>query len=414
VSIIWVSLVQESGSYKFKDETFSVATSTSKPVRKIFWTEGSFDGPTVSITAGRVSTVNPIYNANVPKAVANEVSVPGYTPMIPNLKTLYFQRFGGTGEIRAYNVEGRMLIEYLGQVRAGNNVYTSLGVDVVDLVRSPTTYLTTTHLGQPILPHDAVDGSTALTAIPKSVPVEAGGGAYYSTEMQSNGVFKYVAERETGAPNRPENGSPLSADAYNKVAFYWAEAGDYGAKWPKFQNSYWLRWSPNLSDYVINTVDATGSTTDNGLQFTDGLMPTIVYQDDPAQAAAQIDSLSQRLRVTFANNSGGLNRALLKFTSGTESWYMNLYSQAETRSTTLASSASTSNNVTTVTVGTTNGLVAGMTVTNANGTFLGTILSITDSTRYVLSQTVSNFSSQNLPNMSPLSLSHLPLHYRGS
>ena len=396
VSIIWVSLVQESGSYKFKDETFSVATSTSKPVRKIFWTEGSFDGPTVSITDGRVSTVNPIYNANVPKAVVNEVSVPGYTPMIPNLKTLYFQRFGGTGEIRAYNVEGRMLIEYLGQVRAGNNVYTSLGVDVVDLVRSPTTYLTTTHLGQPILPHDAVDGSTALTAIPKSVPVEAGGGAYHSTEMQSNGVFKYVAERETGAPNRPENGSPLSADAYNKVAFYWAEAGDYGAKWPKFQNSYWLRWSPNLSDYVINTVDAAGSTTDNGLQFTDGLMPTIVYQDDPAQAAAQIDSLSQRLRVTFANNSGGLNRALLKFTSGTESWYMNLYSQAETRSTTLASSASTSNNVTTVTVGTTNGLVAGMTVTNANGTFLGTILSITDSTRYVLSQTVSNFSSQNL------------------
>ena len=396
VSIIWVSLVQESGSYKFKDETFSVATSTSKPVRKIFWTEGSFDGPTVSITDGRVSTVNPIYNANVPKAVTNEVSVPGYTPMIPNLKTLYFERFNGIGQIHANNVEGRMLIEYLGQVRAGNNVYTSLGVDVVDLVRSPTTYLTTTHLGQPILPHDAVDGSTALTAIPKSVPMEAGGGAFYSTEMQSNGVYKYVAERETGAPNRPENGSPLSADAYNKVAFYWAEAGDFGAKWPKFQNSYWLRWSPNLSDYVINTVDEAGSTTDNGLQFTDGLMPTIVYQDDPAQAAAQIDSLSQRFRVTFANNSGGLNRALLKFTGGTESWYVNLYSQAETRSTTLASSASTSNNVTTVTVGTTNGLVAGMTVTNADGTFLGTILSITDSTRYVLSQTVSNFSSQNL------------------
>ncbi|MCX8497012.1 MAG: hypothetical protein ORN51_12595 [Akkermansiaceae bacterium] len=395
VSIIWVSLVQESGSYKFKEETFSVATSTSKPVRKIFWTEGSFDGPTVSITDGRVSTINPIYNANVPKAVVNEVSVPGYTPLVPNLKTLYFQRFGGTGEIRAYNVEGRMLIEYLGQVRAGNNVYTSLGVDVVDLVRSPTTYLTTTLLGQPILPHDAVDGSTALTAIPKSVPVEAGGGAYYSTAMQSNGVFKYVAERETGDPNRPENGSPLSVDAYNKVAFYWAESGDFGAKWPKFQDSCWLRWSPNLSDYVINTVDAAGSTTDNGLQFTDGLMPAIVYQDDPAQAAAQIDSLSQRLRVTL-KNSGDVNRSLLKFTAGTENWYMNLYTQAESRSTVLASSASTSNNVTTVTVGNTRELVAGMTVSNANGIFLGTILSITDSTHYVLSQTAANFSSQNL------------------
>ena len=389
VSIIWVSLVQESGSYKFKDETFAVATSTSKPVRKIFWTEGSFDGPTVSITDGRVSTVNPIYNANVPKAVANEVSVPGYTPMTPNLKTLYFQRVAGTGEIRAYNVEGRMLIEYLGQVRAGNNVYTSLGVDVVDLVRSPTTYLTTTHLGQPILPHDAVNGSTSLTAIPKSVPLEAGGGAYYSTEMQSNGVFKYVAERETGAPNRPENGNPLSADAYNKVAFYWAEAGDYGAKWPKFQNSYWLRWSPNLSDYVINTVGAAGSTTDNGLQFTDGLMPTIVYQDDPAQAEAQIDSLSQRLRVTFAENSGGLNRALLKFTGGTESWYVNLYSQAETRSTTLSSTSS----ATIVTVASTANLRVGMTVTGSGITGSATIVEILDGTRYLLSTNIGNSTS---------------------
>jgi hypothetical protein len=155
VSITWVSVVKESGSYQFKEETFAVANSTSKPVRTIFWTEGSFDGPTVSITDGRVNTINPIYNANVPKAVVNEASMPGYNPLIPNLKTLYFQRVAGIGEIRAYNVEGRMLIEYLGQIRAGNNVYTSLGVDVVDVVRSPTTYLTTTHLGQPILPHNA-------------------------------------------------------------------------------------------------------------------------------------------------------------------------------------------------------------------------------------------------------------------
>lgn len=389
VSITWVSLVKESGSYQFKEETFAVANSTSKPVRTIFWTDGSFDGPTVSITDGRVSTINPIYNSNVPKAVVNEVSVPGYNPLAPNLKTLYFDRFNGTGQIHAHNVEGRMLIEYLGQVRAGNNVYTSHGVDVVDVLRSPTTYLTTTHLGQPILPHNAVNGSTVLTAIPKPVVAEAGGGAYYSTQIQSDGVFNYVAERETGAANRPDNGSPLSADAYNKVAFYWAESGVFGAKWPKFQNSCWLRWSPNLSDYVINTVDAAGSTQDNGLQFTDGLMPTIVYQDDPAQAAAQIDSLSQRLRVTFAGNSEKVNRALLKFTGGTESWYVNLYSQAETRSTTLNSTSA----ATVVTVESTEDLRVGMTVTGSGITGSATIVDILDATHYLLSTNIGNSAS---------------------
>jgi len=386
VTIIWVSLLKEGSSYAMKSETFSVASTTSKPLRTIFWTEGSFDGPQVSVTDGRVGTVNPIYNTSVPKAVVNEVSLPGYNPLIPNKKTLYFDRIAGNGMIHAYNVEGRILIEYLGEIRAGNNIYTSLGVDVVDMVRSPTTFQNTTHLGQPILPHDAVNGSTDLTAIPKPVRLEAGGGAFYSTEMQSTGVYKYVAERDTGAANLPDNGSPTTADAYNKVAFYWAETGDFGVKWPVFQDCYWLRWSPNLSDYVINTVDAAGSTTDNGLQFTEGLMPEIIYQDDPAQSAAKIDSLTQRMRVTFPASSAGLNRALLKFTGGSESWYMNLYTQAETRSTTLSSRSS----ATTVTVASTAGLVAGMTVTGTGITGSATIVSILDATHYAISQNLGN------------------------
>ena len=389
VTITWVSLLQVNDSYETKSETFTVASTTTKPVRTIFWTEGSFDAPAVSISDGRISTVNPIYNTSVPKAVANEVSVPGYLPLIPNLKTLYFERFNGNGALHAYNVEGRILIEYLGAVRAGNDIYTSLGIDVVDLVRSPASYPNTTYLGKQILPHDAVNGSTTLTAVPKPVRLEAGGGNYYSSNMQDDGVYKYFVERETGAANSPDNGSPASADAYNKVLFYWLQTGDFGIKWPKFLDAYWLRWSPNLSDYAFNTVAAAGSTADNGLQFTDGLMPTIVYQDDPAQSAAQIDSLTQRLRVTFTASSAGLNRALLKFSSGLETWYMNLYSQAETRSTTRSSTSS----ATTVTVASTAGLSVGMKVTGPGITGSATIVEILDATRYLLSANIGNSAS---------------------
>jgi hypothetical protein len=389
VTITWVSSVKEGNSYATMLETFNVATTTIKPVRTIFWTEGSFDAPAVAISDGRISTVNPIYNTSVPKAVANEVSVPGYLPLIPNLKTLYFERFNGNGAIRAYNVEGRILIEYLGAVRAGNDIYTSLGIDVVDLVRSPTPYPNTTYLGQRILPHDAVNGSTPLTGVPKPVRLEAGGGVFYSTNMQDDGVSKYFAERETGAANSPDNGSPSSTDAYNKVLFYWLQAGDFGIKWPKFLDAYWLRWSPNLSDYTFNTVAAAGSTADNGLQFTDGLLPAIVYQDDPAQTAAKIDSLTQRLFVTFTASSEGLNRALLKFSSGMENWYMNLYTQAETRSKTLGSSST----ATTVTVASTADLRVGMTVTGSGISGSATIIEILDGTRYLLSTNIGNSTS---------------------
>ncbi|MDH4444897.1 MAG: hypothetical protein QE267_07190 [Akkermansiaceae bacterium] len=389
VTITWVSLLQVNDSYETKSESFTVASTTTKPVRTIFWTEGSFDAPAVAISDGRISTVNPIYNTSVPKAVANEVSVPGYLPMIPNLKTLYFERFNGNGAIRAYNVEGRILIEYLGAIRAGNDIYTSLGIDVVDLVRSPAPYPNTTYLGQQILPHDAVNGSTPLKGVPKPVRLEAGGGSYYASNMQDDGVYKYFAERETGAANSPDNGSPASADAYNKVLFYWLQTGDFGIRWPKFLDSYWLRWSPNLSDYAFNTVAAAGSTADNGLQFTDGLLPTIVYQDDPAQTAAKIDSLTQRLCVTFPASSEGLNRALLKFSSGMENWYMNLYTQAETRSKTLSSSST----ATTVTVASTADLRVGMTVTGSGISGSATIIEILDGTRYLLSTNIGNSTS---------------------
>ena len=69
------------------DRQMSSTTGADLPVRTIYWTEGSFDGPLVQITDGRITTANPVFNPVVPKAVAQEVIVPGYTPSTANFST---------------------------------------------------------------------------------------------------------------------------------------------------------------------------------------------------------------------------------------------------------------------------------------------------------------------------------------
>jgi hypothetical protein len=387
VQITWVTLAATAGSYGTTTETFSVSSNTATKVRKIYWTEESFRGPSVAVADGRITAVNPIYNSSVPKAVAQEVNIPG-APVKPteNLTTLSFQKYINNGEIHAYNVEGRILVEYLGNVRLGGDVYDSLGIDVVELVRSPDINYATVKLGTPIAPHD---GDSSLTASPV-IDNTTGAFSYYATAARADGTAQYTAERASGGANSPDDGSPASPDAYNKVVFYWLEDGNFGMKWPKYQDRYWLRWSPNLADYAHNTVDAVGSTADNGLQFTEGMLPQIVYQDDDNQVEAKIDDATQRLFVSFGAGSDLRNRSLLKFTNTGATWYVNLYTQAESRSLALASTSSKTGGVTTVTVADTIALEVGMTVSGTGISGTATIVSITDATHYVLSSAIAN------------------------
>jgi hypothetical protein len=387
VDIRWV----RTGLNGVKTESFVVSGSTRRPVRKIYWTEGSFDGPKVQITDSRISSINPVFYRAVPKAVAEEVNIPGYLPLTPNLTTLSFDKFNGTGQLHAYNVEGRILIEYLGNVRLGD-IYESLGTDVVELQRAPDVYQVEQNLGTQMVPRlPAVDGDELLLASPVQ-STAVGTASYYGTSVRADGSLIYHAERETSAANNPDNGEPVSSNAYNRVVFYWLEESpdNFGIKWPKFQTRYWQRWSPNLADYAHYTVDATGSTAATGVPFPGGSLPTIVWQDDPAQAEAKLDLAAQRLFVTFApTNPVQRNRSLLKFTDSRDVWYVNLYTQGEGRMAARTVDANGTNTVTLTGGGTTVGLEAGMVVTGTGITGAATIVSITDNTHFVISQNVS-------------------------
>ncbi len=389
VNVTWVSLnTTGNGGYELMTETFAVSSNTLVPARTIFWTEGSFDGPKVLIRDTRITAVSPAYYNVVPRAVAQEVQIPGYTPLTPNLTTLSFARVNGIGQLSAYNVEGRLLIEYLGNIRLAGNVYESLGIDIVDLKRAPDVSFVTTHLGDELLPHDAnglLEASPVLSGTQQAT-------SFYGTQVRPDGSRAYHAERETSAPlfPDPEDDEPASADAYNKVVLYWLETGTFNIQWPVFQDRYWLRWSPYLADYAHYTVSAEGSTPATGMGFTGGTLPQIIFQDDPAQTEAQIDLTTQRLFVNLSASTDKRNRSLLKFTNSNKVWYVNLYTQAEDRQISLSS---TTNGSSTVTVGSTQGLEAGMVVTGPGITGQAVILRILSNTQLVLSTTVAGGSN---------------------
>ena len=378
VTISWVSSLPVSGSnYEIMSETFLVASASSRTIHKIYWNQGGYDGPLVSIGDSRIQTANPIFNTNVPKAVLNEVVAPGQVASTPELtSTLSFSRQSGMNVLKAYNVEGRILIEYLGSARIGNYIYTHVGLDVVEMEQTPDDNRTTAYLGQQLMPHD---GDGTLTGFPAG----AGSNAY-ATVSSAAGTTTYFAERTTSDARDPDDGNPASPSAYNDVAMYWMQTGDYGINWPKFKDRYWLRWSPDFSDYTFQTVDESGSTAATGLRFSNGMLPNIVFQDDPAGAEATIDATIQTLLVSPGTDKR--NRALLKFTSSDTAWYVPLYTQADTRvrslATTLATDSSSGSLI--ATVGSTTGLEVGMNVSGTGMTDPATIGSILDETHYTL------------------------------
>jgi len=284
VEIWWVSATphgSNGGAWQFLREVFTVSSSGSVPVRKIYWTEESFDGPRVVMPNGRIEKANPVYTSRFPPTVDEAYRPPGYVEN-PDAsgqaaevkRTLWYEKMAGIGQISAYNLEGRILVEYLGaEISPGRNKF--LGADVVEVVKAATTEATEVELGQQVVPHT---GETGLNPAPSLV-------------SGSSSKFPLYATR-----------------------------------------SYRFVWPAGYDSYAFVTTDPAGSTSANGLVFDADPLPEVVFQDDPNQEESTLDTTSQRLQVNFGNSTDGLNRTLLKFSIGNQVWYQPIYTQAEGRS----------------------------------------------------------------------------------
>ncbi|MCF7675991.1 MAG: hypothetical protein K9M97_11650, partial [Akkermansiaceae bacterium] len=331
VEIWWVSAGQINGAWKFRKETFNTSGATSVPVRKIYWTEKSFDGPRVLIPSGRIELVNAVYTARFPPVVETEyqqlgaVENPDPSAQPPEeRRTLWYEKLNGNGQLSAYNLEGRILVEYLGpEISPGKQEF--IGADVVEVIRSTRSQTNEIELGREVRPRQPDEDLTAAPVLNLSAVSEP---PFFATAALANGKLVYYAERENLNPDL--------------VQFYWLENLDAGIDllpegetpglripWPKYKDRYKFVWPADPARYAYVTTDSTGSDTTTGLTFLSNSLPEIVYQDDPAQTEAEFDSLSQRLVVDVGSDQ--FNRTLLKFTSGNLIWYQVLYTQAENR-----------------------------------------------------------------------------------
>ena len=343
VEIMWVTSTIEGGQWKFLKETFNVSGGSQYEVKKIFWTEKSFDAPRVIIPNGSIDRVNPVYSASFPDLVASEYVPVGFVPnpdpngqLVEERRTLWFDKIAGTASLSAYNLEGRILIEYLGN-ETTPGVYEFLGADVVEVARRATATVVTTKLGQRLLPHVAMppangrtvpDADTPLIPFPVQNLTLGGDQGYFDSQFFNDGRQTYWAERENLSPSR--------------VVFYWLEEGEASIRlpgaaptgvameWPQFKNLYKFVW-PEFDEFAHVTTDPGGSSAATGLQFDPTVLPEIIFQDDGSQIESSLDSATQRLVVDFSASGDNWNRTLLKFSTASAVWYQTLYTQAEDR-----------------------------------------------------------------------------------
>ena len=340
VTVTWVSAVpdtsapnESTATYKFRRETFAVSSSSRLPARALFWTEKGFSSPAVAVPASIVR-VNPAFNSFLPSAVVTEYVPVGGNPsgnLQPETRTFWFDdQVAAYRSIRAYNLEGRIFVEYLGALRQGTSgIHEFLGADIVDIRQVADVETVTTALGDELQPRtgtaQAGDGFLEPSLVSSAVSTDK---IPHGNYQGPDGRFRYFAERESLDPDRVTIVWMEPSDAAIHFLAPPAQPG-LSLRWPKLKRNYLFKWPDSLSEYEAVNVKNTGNDTGNGPQFAAASLPSLIYQDDPAELESRIDSTSQRLLVDFINAPDQMNRSLLKFGSSSGPWYVRLFIQFE-------------------------------------------------------------------------------------
>jgi len=146
--------------YLLYTETYAVSGSASKHPRKIYWTEKEYRylGKPVAIPSARLGGINIVYNNTFPRTVAEEYHGPGYTTPteggtnkpLPELRTLWYDQ--SQGLLYAYNQEGRVFVELLGDAKPDGQSRFHLGFEIVDVLKQPNPADISTELGELLVP----------------------------------------------------------------------------------------------------------------------------------------------------------------------------------------------------------------------------------------------------------------------
>ena len=307
--------VQGNFYYRVSRVRYIVSGSPVKEPKKMYWTEGAFRsiGKPIVVPTARVGAVNFVYNNNLPERVDHEVLEPGQVPItstnrLEETRTIWYDQ--GQGQIYAYNREGRVFMELLGDRRGDGTSRQFLGMEIVDVIRQAQAFDVRTELGDLIT--SGADPATTGPLRPEPV-LQTTGGSYLQHVAAGASSDKYYAVRETRN--------------LNDQLVYWMSEGSVGLFWPDRLVRYRLEWPTDparYSHYVRPEVstDADAAKTAVALPLDNG--PAIEYQDALDFPRGKLTSRFEY--YTFLDRGQPAHRALLRFSAGNDFAFERVYS----------------------------------------------------------------------------------------
>jgi hypothetical protein len=310
------------------EETYSIATAPDQAERTLYWTENGFTGPPVEVPEGLVSEINLIHNTLVPEVVATpyEPWLEGRTDFQETViekqryKTVYYEN----RLIHAYNVSGRIFVEYLGNPRA-DGTSEQKGIEIVNVVKQPIPEEQVVNLGEEVRQLPSPD-----VLVPKVVQgLNLAAQPYLHRQLSVGGTEETLyAIRETQPGLR-------NAEKFldNRVLIYWLETAVLGLQWPKQYVGYVQQWPDEFDAYSIYArPDSAGpnglaAAVATAVQLDSSNNPALVHQDDPDNEQAEIQADNKFF--TKVTSEDPTNRALIRFTRDDEIWFERVYSQLD-------------------------------------------------------------------------------------
>ncbi|MFN0068742.1 MAG: hypothetical protein ACKVYV_14030, partial [Limisphaerales bacterium] len=301
-------------------ERYIVSGSAAKPPRKMHWTQKSFQtlGVPVAVPSGRLGAVNIVYNSSFPKTVDEEFAGVGASSPtdgstnapLQELRTLWYEQQGQVGSIYAYNAEGRVFMELLGDLRPDGQTYQQLGIEIVDVTKQAVPADLTVELGERVIPPE---GGSVAELFPR--PLQQG----------FSGSFAY--QRVISGTERPELYAVTETFNLNDYMVHWLEEGEAGLRWPRLLGRYNLRWPADVakySHYVRPPAATDAEAARTAVVLNAQNAPHIEYQDALDRPRAKFTP--EFKFYTWLDPQYPVHRTLLRFVSGEEIAFERVFS----------------------------------------------------------------------------------------
>ena len=300
--------------YPIKKVNVLVSSIPVQDPQLMLWTKGDYQrsGRPVSVPKG-VSQVNFIYNSRFPQSVAQADVVPG--PNIDGLESLN----RGTievngGMIQAYNREGRIFMELLGESTSTTGARRQLGFEIIDVVREIPPTDVTIELGEKVTPNYRNDATDALLN-PSAMMSDQGQEFAYSHQPEANGQTSLYAVEPT-----------KNLSDYQVV---WMRPGLAGLSWPRHFARYRFVWptdSGKYSHYVRPVVGTDTEAAQTAVILPSENNPVLEYQDPSNLGRPRAVLNSGSAFYTYLDATQPSLRALIRYNTANRVGFERVFS----------------------------------------------------------------------------------------